>query len=104
MRFKRTKVVGRDHAARLILGLGIASSIALQPLLPSMADEAGSGDKLAQAESAANPIDAPGSLQDMAHLCFRTSKRLGDRKRPFYRCGRAPAEYPKQPTHRVCQS
>jgi hypothetical protein len=58
MRFKRTKVVGRDHAARLILGLGIASSIALQPLLPSMADEAGSGDKLAQAESAANPIDA----------------------------------------------
>jgi hypothetical protein len=64
-------------AARLVLGLGIASSIALQPLFPSLAADVvlpaaadaeqtiaadaapiSAGEQLAQAESPDNPIDA----------------------------------------------
>jgi hypothetical protein len=61
MRCNGKKLVGPNLAARLVLGLGIASSIALQPLMQSMAAdgaESSEGVQLAQAEGPASPIDA----------------------------------------------
>jgi hypothetical protein len=61
MRRSRKKLLSCNLAAKLALSVGIASSIAFQPFIQSMAadsPESKARDEIAQAESTASPVDA----------------------------------------------